>query len=187
MKYSILLLFTLFISCNPTREEPVDSPKHFFDLQGFIKDQVQLLDKLHPTVEKNLAIDGETESVKNSEIKWEKELSLFVSADLNKPGLLDAYLISQPASNTTVYTLKPGFSELVKTMTVVKDSLTSNPMQIRVETLDANRLYQSEKTLEISCEKDGKNWLISRYRISGYQQLRLLGKDEFAVDAKILH
>ncbi|CAG4989196.1 hypothetical protein DYBT9275_00242 [Dyadobacter sp. CECT 9275] len=154
----------------------------YYDLQGFIQKQVTLLKAAKPTVNKQVSLNGEQEKLVSREVNWEKELELFMQADLNKPAYAQSYAVKKDSLHIA-YTLISGENLLVKKLIIRLDSISKSPVLIEGELESSNKLYQSYKKIRMICSQ-GK---ITSYSIEGYQKLALMDAQPFSVQVKIGH
>ena len=186
MKYSVLcLLIGASLACsNPASrpEKPV-----YFDVAGYVGQQVKALSAQHPSVSKRTQMNGEVEQQTTQQINWSRELELFAQADINKPALRSSYTIDRPDSLTYLYTLKPGEKELtVRSLQVRLDAATRKPHRIDAVLASENPIYESERQIELeSGARAGGTWGVTHYRLRGYQQLRMTDRNTFDVEGTV--
>jgi hypothetical protein len=179
---SVAFLFVL-LSCDGNIPEDASvNEKAFYDVKGFIECQIVVLEKERPEVSKKVSMGNEHNALQTKDMDWEKELGLFIQADINKPAFKQSYSVSRPDSSTYVYVSKEGDRLAVRNLKIVVDS-TGVPAQIEALIKSENKLYVSEKHIFMKA----KNNRIQQYRISGYQQLIMMDRKPFSVDAVILN
>jgi hypothetical protein len=181
--FSIICLFLLG-SC----QTPADTAqtKVYFDLKGFIEQQIIELNKRKPLVTKEMAIGEGKDKTETTNIDWKKELELFIQADLNKQAFQLSYDISQPTPNAYLYSLKRGEKLPVKSLKIVIDETSKQPNLIEAVLQEENKLYDSEKRLLLTCTMRPEGvWLLKTYKINGFQQLTLADKKAFSVTGTI--
>lgn len=181
LKYSALLfLITIAASCGQI-DNNKNTTNNFFDINGLIDNQVNLLDSIGPFLLKEANINGIKEHIKvdtRSDFSWEKELSIFKSTDINKPVLNDSYEIitnTDSTLRTVIYISKTPTTTQVDSLLIDFDSLKNGPIKIHAFISGKNMLYQSAKTLDLTFQKIDKHSLISSYRIKGWQ--KMISKD----------
>lgn len=185
MRY-ILPLLLLFLSACDVAEETQDTTKLYYDVNGFVLDQISELTALKPSVKKTLQSDDETDNMTSSDINWKRELELFVQADINKPAYKKSYAITRPDSLTYAYTLATTESLPVKRLMVRLDSASGKPSVIQAHLISKNKLYVSEKHIELSCAARNGKWILSGYRMNGFQQLLIQDPKRFDITGKLL-
>ena len=83
-KLFVFLLAFSFFSCS---QETASIQKNYFDLDSFIKKIISDETSQKPTIKKAISLDKKEEIIETNNINWEKELELFLQADLNKASL----------------------------------------------------------------------------------------------------
>lgn len=172
----VILLLLVLTACTET-ENKIQS-KEYFDLAGMLNEHISRLSSKKPVVEKTVVIKKKQEKIVTSEIDWNKELELFLQADLNKQSYESAYSI-QKTENEISYRLKTGEKMPVKHLFIKFDK--GLPQHIEAEMYAKNYLYESEKKLTA----DFENNHLRNYQITGYQQLFIGSKKNFSIDGKI--
>ncbi|MCB0557682.1 MAG: hypothetical protein H6573_06145 [Lewinellaceae bacterium] len=91
--YLYLAFLTLTaIACSENGQKPGSAtPEAFFDLKGYIEQEVQRLSESQPAVLKRIAIDGQKEERAFDSLDYSKELNIFSRSDINKVAWLDKY------------------------------------------------------------------------------------------------
>ena len=163
----LLFISLLLVGCTESNTE--NTPKYYYDLAGFINQQISQLTKNQPIVQKNLLIGEKNESMQTKDIDWKKELELFLQADLNKQSYQLSYT-QDSTQNTVVYQLKKGEKLPVKSLKIEFDEEKS-PKNIEALMQVENYLYKSVKTLSMNLDKQQ----LKNYQIEGWQEL-FIGK-----------
>lgn len=181
--FIILILIGTFGCTNPAE---TTSALSYFDLKGFIDQQIVELNKRKPLVSKQMTVGADKEVVNSTHIDWAKELELFLKADLNKQAYQLSYNVSQPTASTYVYTLKQGENLPVKLLKITLDGVSRKPSSVEATLKEENQLFESEKKLLLTCAMRPEGiWLIKTYEISGFQHLALTDKKTFSVKGEI--
>lgn len=157
----------------------------YYDLKGFIESQVTSLNEEKPEVTKKMSVSGKNETRTSRDMDWKKELELFVQADINKPAYSKSYSITKPDSLTVVYTLTTGESLPVRYLKIEMDKTLGTPVLIQAQLRSENKLYQSEKNIELHGSTRGGHWYLNDYTIKGYQKLATMDKKTFDVNAQV--
>ncbi len=171
---SIMLL--LIAACQ--KEETGKDKLQYFDLTGFIDDEVKKLSAQNPVIEKMVFLNGETEQKRDTVGNWENELNAFREADINKRSFLGKYLADSVFEGGLLSVKYSAMNEKFRTreLAVQYDS-NRKPIKISVAVAASNVLYSSRHDLVY---EPGKG-----YSISGKQIIRFLEPDSFYVEAKI--
>ena len=186
MNYAFLLLLALSVIACSEAPQSTERPA-YFDVAGYVASQIKILSEQKPSVAKRLQMRGKVEQQTSRAINWSRELELFMQADINKPALRGSYAIAHPDSLTYRYTLKPTEKNLaVRSLTVKLDSITRKPLRIEAVLVSENSLYTAEKQILLeSGPKEGNNWGIISYHLSGFQHLSISDKNTFDVKGTI--
>lgn len=174
----ILLILFIFLAACTNSENKIQS-KTYYDLAGLLNQQITELSAKKPMVEKTVAVKDKNERIETKDIDWNKELELFLQADLNKQSYQSAYLVDTKDKKLT-YQLKEGEKMPVKQLTIEFDA-NDLPKHIEASMNTNNYLYESDKKLSADFA-DNK---LKNYKIEGYQQLFIGEKKPFSVEGKI--
>lgn len=174
----LLFISLLLIGC--TESETQNATKTNFDLAGLVNQQIAELNKSQPLTHKNLEIEDKKEVLNTNKIDWQKELELFLQADLNK----QSYQLSYNKEETpqmAVYTLKEGEKLPVKSLKIIfdEDKIVKH-LEALLQT--KNYLYESEKHLLMTLDKNR----LTNYQIEGWQELFIGKKKSFKVDGIVV-
>lgn len=176
-KLTYLLILSAFLtSCGAENQE--GQTKKYFDLKGLIEQQIQVLQKRKPVIQKTISMAEKSENQQVKSVDWAKELELFTQVDLNKPAYISSYTIDSSA-NGMKYVLKETEKLPVKYLTITK--VGGKTTQIEALVSNENYLYQSEKHLKLSLI----NEQLSDYQIDGFQKVVFGDKKDFKINSKI--
>jgi hypothetical protein len=180
----IILIAIGISSCTSPAKQ--DQPIVYYDVLGFVKQQITDLSVRKPLVKKAVGINETRSQQQTRDINWSRELALFTQADINKPALRTSYQISRPDSLTYQYTLKNLADQLtVQSLTVQVDSATHQPRRIEAVLQTSNPLYSSERNLLLESGPTGGQWRVNHYRLSGFQKLPYFDKNRFLVEGQV--
>ena len=160
-------------------QEPAKNPlrpvnNQYFDVPGFIREQVTLLNALQPTAVKKVQENGEQTEIKTlTDLNWHKELETFAELDLNKPAFRNAYTITRQTdgagSVTETYQKNPGTEGNIQSLEIIKNT-NQQVKAIRAVRKSSNMLLDSSTEMQLLCDtKTGTNYVRS-FRISGQQK-----------------
>lgn len=179
----------LCFACNP--EEKVNLQKNeYFDLKGLIAEQINLLDSLNPTIQKEAIIDGEAEvkTLQFDSAAWARELDLFIQADINKPNLRGSFEVNEEGmaeqgAKATTYTAKDKKDIGIEYLKVFRKDGNLE----RVETLytETNALYNTFRKLELFFEPAGNKARLTAYSVDGRQKMVLKDTVFYTISAEI--
>jgi len=174
----LLFISLLLVGC--TESETQNSTKTYFDLAGLVNQQIIELNKNQPLTHKNLTIEEKKEVLNTNKIDWQKELELFLQADINK----QSYQLSYNKEETpqmAIYTLKEGENLAVKSLKIIfEEDKSAKNIEALIQT--ENYLYQSEKHLLMTFDKNH----LTHYQIEGWQELFIGKKKNFKVDGIVV-
>jgi len=188
MRFSVLYLALSVLgisSCsNPAQS---DQPNVYFDVLGYVNQQIAGLSTQKPLVKKEATINKDRNELTSPVDVAGHVLDLFTQADINKPALRSSYQITRPDSLTYQYTLKPSEERLtVRSLTVRLDAKTHQPQRIEAVLKTKNALYSSERHLTLNSGSVGQNnWRIMQYKLAGYQKLSYFDSSTFRIEGRL--
>lgn len=130
-------------------------------------------------VEKTVVLADKQESIETKDIDWNKELELFLQADLNKQSYQSGYTIDVEEKRIR-YKLKAG-EKLSVTQLIIEFDEKDLPKHIEATMRTNNYLYESDKKLTAELV----NNQLKSYKIEGYQELFIGSKKNFSIEGKI--
>jgi len=180
---SAIFLFSL-VSC---REEETrdDAPKAYYDLKGFVENQIVYLNEKKPEVSKTAVLGTKREVSQTREMDWKKELELFIQADINKPSYRQSYEVIGNGPLHYEYRLKPGNDLPVVYLKIDTDSVLKQPLHVEALIRTKNKIYNSEKKVVLNTRKHNGLLEVSSYEVNGYQKLIFVEKKEFGIRGQI--
>ncbi len=184
-KKAVLLCFLGYMAACQSPAEKQQESNLYYDVKGYVQTQIDLLNKQKPVVNKLMVVSGEQEKRSTAEINWQKELELFVQADINKPAYRNSYAINRPDSVTYEYRVQTGEDLPVRTLKIVLNEPGGSPVLIEARLLSENKLYESEKNLVLRSGQQGGTWRVQSYRVRGFQELAISSRKPFDVQATI--
>ena len=158
----LFLIILLFGGCTSETPKKQTSALQYFDLKGYMDGETKRLKQLAPSIHKSVFVDDKEESRTLKEIDWEKELSAFSDADINKTAWKDLFIISK-TDDAEIYTSDNG-KVPVKSLEVVYRA--GKVFKIQVLNKNSNMLYNSNDTLSYFPD--------SLYEIKKTQHIKLL-------------
>ncbi|MBX2952210.1 MAG: hypothetical protein KF870_06875 [Leadbetterella sp.] len=180
MKYRFILFFLVFSACQ--NADQTTAIRKYFDSKTWVESLIADLEARHPRVEKTWIYDHQTEKEEVSDINWQKELKLFLDADLNKSSFIMSYdSVNKP--HETTYRLKPGENLPVKELTVAFDTISREPVSISCVKQSENYFFTTGSQISLSA-RAGK---LAGYEIRSVQRLLWFKPDSSYVSGKVLH
>lgn len=184
--YSIVALLFLSLLASCTKEESSDdAPKTYYDLKGFIENQIVDLNNKKPEITKTAGLGNKQEVSKTRDVDWKKELELFVQADINKSSYRQSYEILHNGPLHYEYKLKAGNDLPVQYVNIEVDSALKQPLHVEATIRSKNKIYESEKKIVLHSAKRDNLLGVTGYSVSGYQQLAFMDKKVFRIESKI--
>lgn len=174
IKKLCILVFSLgLFSCNQQKESEANTDLLYFDVKGYFGKEIARLRKLKPSVNKTVSINETNENKILKITDWEKELAIFLNADINKTSWKGSFVISKQ-NGSDVYT-SSSKKIPVKIITVKRDSLRIRKIEIIIAY--QNILYQSHDTLSYYPD--------SLYEIKKEQKIRFLKEKKYSITGKM--
>ncbi len=137
-------------ACHSNEQADTEQVKYFFDLKGYFDEQINLNNEKYNTPTKTVSVDGRAEQKQLEKINWEKELSVFTSADINKSSWQDKYRIDTMATINAVNIAYTALDDKLKTR-LINVKLNDDIVEfISIDQLSDNMIYNSQKTLTYS-------------------------------------
>ncbi|GGI25080.1 hypothetical protein [Pedobacter mendelii] len=162
-KKLIFLVFALgFIACNQREESKANTDLLYFDINGYFKKEAVRLKKLNPQIVKEVSVNdvSETQTLKLTD--WEKELAIFINADINKASWKGSFNMDKKFE-LEHYTSS---SKKIPIKDVVINTLNNKVKKVQIIISNKNILYTSSDTLIYYPD--------SLYQIKKYQKIKLL-------------
>ncbi|MCH7407780.1 hypothetical protein MM239_00105 [Belliella sp. DSM 111904] len=182
IKRTIIYCFALLLmACEDEQVNRGEYVPPYFQLDSFVLLQDSLLQDYGLT--KSVQLNEKKEDVKLTpqNVDWLGELDFFSKADINSPALATAYL-EEIKGDSTVYTLKKGEKNKVKTL-AVRFFDDKRPRSISFVMENDNIFYQSKTKGDMQI--DANTGLVSAYQISGNQKVVFLSPIEMKVEATV--
>lgn len=179
MKFRLIFIALLLSGCQ--NSTGTDRVLKYFDSKTWVENLITDLKATQPPVEKTWTYDHQVEQKEVREIDWEKELKLFLDADLNKSSFIMSY-DSVKEEYRTVYLLKPGEKLPVKEFSVAFDS-SHAPVTISCIRQSENYFFSTGSEISLFAEA-GK---LSAYEIRSVQRLLWFKPDSSVVSGRVIY
>ena len=180
--------------CNNRSAPPAKQPlvaSSYFNLSGFVQQQVQQLTAAHPAVRKTVTTaSGTPETKVFADLNWNQELETFTQADINKPALRAAYTVTKatlPDGHTqTTYRKRSGYHDTP----VEYLQITTNPQQQVTQIIgrqtDRNSFVDSFKEFSLTCTPAQGQTRLRTYAVSGVQKTIFFPEMRYRVQGQVL-
>ncbi len=167
-KYAFLLACLLGSCSNPDQEKQ-NAGATYFDLKGYFGKQAKKLAQRDPMVSKTVFVNGAAEHKAVKIKNWDKELSSFIDADINKRAWQGEFK-SVNANNVQTY-ITNNEKVPVKKLQVMKRN--GEVTRVMIILKNSNYLYSSMDTLTYYPD--------SLYQIRKYQQIKLMEPKNYRI------
>jgi hypothetical protein len=157
-----VICICLFVTCTSKIEE-----KKFFDVPGYIKNEIKSIKNSESTIIKTSVYNSDTayQSLSTKEVNWNKEFAIFLETDINKPIYYANMTVnSENSTHKTTYQAKSGKLNIQK---VVVENGPDTHKIIEIE-INKNNLISVTKIHALYIPD-------SLYIISGEQTIKNLG------------
>jgi hypothetical protein len=171
-KLGILVFALAFFSCNQREAAKANTELLYFDLKGYFGKEIIRLRNAKVKVNKTVSINGVDETKSSLIADWDKELAIFVNADINKTSWKGSFKVTRQKGLHS-YTSDSKKIPIKKVSITHKDSKIS---KVEIIVNNKNILYQSLDTLTYSPDV--------LYKIRKQQKIRLLAPKDYAIVAK---
>lgn len=155
-------------------------PKAFFDLDGFMKKEIDYLKTEKPEVLKKVKINDASEELTSKAIDWDKDLEIIKQSDLNKAAYRLSYDINE-AKSLISYNLKTEENLPIKSLLIHKND-KGQITKITSEHINHNYLYSSSNIAEVNFE----NGHLKTYSVKGWQKLFVGSKKDFEIVGRVI-
>lgn len=173
MKQLILGVFVLFLfSCAQQESKKANAPS-YFDLTRYFASEANRLQKINPTIFKDVIAVGKAEQRSTKISDWKTELVSFSNSDINKAAWAGEFTVTQNGSVTSYSTENPKIP--VKKIEVIKagEKITG----VKIFKATENYLYNSTDTLLYYPD--------SLYFVQNHQKVKLLSAKNYKVMGKL--
>lgn len=187
-RWRALVALIVLNSCGAPQHDNSEPVRAYFDVKGFVEKQIEILETSKPLVVKTLKMGEEENQVSIKDVDWKKELELFVQADINKPAYKQSYSIKRAEDSLSVeYVLKAGEELPVRYLKIEFNESNDVPVKISATLKSENKLYQSEKKIDMVCRQSNNLVRLADYKIAGYQKLAAMRSKPFHVEGKVTY
>lgn len=180
-KWIFGVLALLLFSCRQQESESVESVESvnksastlsYFDINGYFSKEAERLQKINPTIEKEVLAKGKTEQKNLKITNWKTELASFSGADINKTSWRGEFTIEQNGAKTTYTTSNPKIP--IKFVEISKAG--EKIIGVRIFKSSSNSLYTATDTLIYYPD--------SLYLVKSQQKIKLLNEREYRIIGK---
>ncbi len=171
---SFLLIMTLFLgACNSAAPKKQSPALQYFDLKDYIAKEVTRLEQLNPEIDKTVMVNHSAEHKKLKIGNWQRELSAFSDADINKSAWQGLFQIHKAKDVQTF--LSDNEKVPVKSLKVSYHAGKISGIEILIS--NTNSLYTSNDTLSYFPD--------SLYQVKKTQHIELLKEKNYRITGKL--
>jgi len=175
MKYYLISIVFLLAMSGCGNDDAPASKAVYFDLKAYLAGEISRLKSQNPEVEKTVMVNGSAETRKLRISDWNKELSAFSDADLNKAAWKGLFIVSK-AGDTEIYQADEE-KVPVKELRVTRTNNRVSAVRVLLRT--RNSLYTSTDTLSYVPD--------SLYEVRKSQEIRLLNRKNYRITGLFKH
>jgi len=168
----LLLIVLLFGACDSAAPKKQTSALQYFDLKGYMEKEAKRLKQLNPEIGKTVMVNNAEEYKKIRITDWQKELSAFSDADINKSAWEGLFTLHKAKDSETY--LSDNDKVPVKSLTLQYKN--GRIYKIEVLNSNSNTLYTSNDTLSYFPD--------SLYEIRKTQHIRLLNGKNYRITGR---
>lgn len=187
-----LILVVLLIVLANCRQRLSGDSRVIFDLEKLLDDQVSRLTKGNFEVHKKTIIDDSVESfyLAPDSLGWQKELSLFKTADIHKPGLRGFYrkdIYNEKDTRIEQYTLEDTSQSETLYLKINRDSVSEKILSIIAAQQTDNPIYRSRRDLYLYFIHPEQDQIqLDSFVVKGYQKMILQDTVRYFTAGKIV-
>lgn len=121
----------------------------FFDLKGYMESQIDSLREQQDPVEKTITLGDKSETHRFSDFDYDRELTIFLQSDINKPAWFDKYRIDSVQQNGRLQAV---------TYTALDTSLRTRELRVELDGPAVERIYLRNRTKTVLSSGDQELW-----------------------------
>ena len=179
LKWAVTLMsIILWSACGELTTVEVNT-KPFFDLKGFLKNEVKALE--NTKVKKTVYLNSKSETKELENFDFDKALAVFMKSDINKPSWFDAYQTDTIYIDST--TLRVSYTTSkeklkIKSVQVNYNQFDNTLQSIVIDRLVATNIYDAKQQLTYMPNKG--------FSISNQQDVVLSSPNDYRIEVSYL-
>lgn len=187
----LLCLMLVFVLAD-CQQRTIRDSSDIFNLEGFIDDQANRLSRGDLELKKRTVIDDSVETLRliPDSLGWQKELSIFKTADIHKPGLRDFYtktITETGGSEIEGYAIKDTAQSETIFLKIKRDKNTDLIQSIEAAQRTNNPIYHSNRDLYLQFEHPDQNVIqLDSFAVRGFQKMILQDTVHYFTAGKII-
>jgi hypothetical protein len=168
-----ILAILFFAACSNADKVAIDNSNiDFFDFKAFFEKEIK--DFSFKKIKKTVTLNDETETQELTEFDMEKELNLFIKANISRPSWKDKYQVTQSGNQTTYKAM----DEELTIREIILEKEGGEVTQITIHTLSDNTIFEAAKTMIYQPKKG--------FSIENKQDVMLAGKNNIRIEVEFL-
>ena len=171
-KLLFLLLIFLLGACSSGTQQKKSRALQYFDLKNYIAKEARRLTLLNPEIDKYVEVNHSGEHKKLKITDWQKELSVFSDADINKSAWQGLFKLNSDKDVKTY--ISDNEKVPVKSLSIRYKNGKISSLKILISTV--NSLYTSNDTLSYFPD--------SLYEVKKTQHIKLLNEKNYHITGK---
>jgi len=186
----ILIILFCLPACSSKKAEE-NKITAYYDLKGLLDQQLLVLSKEKPQLQKGVFLDGERDSklLQVDQKTWRNELDAFYNVDINKKDLVGQYHTKtgeEEGLKWLRYIASDPEKVAVNQLTIYYIDNPKLPSRIEIFTGKNNQLYSLQKSLELQFEGETSEDLrLTSYEIGASQKVVLQDSMQFEVKGQL--
>ncbi len=173
--FCFFILVLLIASCQEETNNSDLKGQAFFSVKNYFEQEINRIEQEKITVEKQITLDGKSETLQFSNIDFSKEFDVFINSDINKIAWLDKYqvdstFIDEKLTNVSYTALDEDLRTKSLRISYQKGELTS----LQIKNSANSSLATSEQLLNYTPQ--------TGYRIENRQDITISGEQHLLVE-----
>lgn len=165
-------LLLLSLGCINDTEVAQQRELTYFDIKGYFEGEVSRLNKVKPTISKSVEVNDSLERKQLKIADWQKELSIFSDADINRASWKGLFTVSKQQGSERY--VSDNEKVPVKEIQITFDQKHLKSLLIIVK--NSNSLYTSQDSLFYYPD--------SLYRVKKIQHIKLLKEKQYEISGR---
>ena len=186
---SLIFYCLSFSSCGDATNENQNSNKaipttqNYYDILTFFKGEILKLKAQDAGLEKEITLNGETETKQIPNVNWEIELSVFIENHINKPALAGKFTKDSTVQQNQILLSYSAIDENsdIRSLNIILDLQSYEPKSVSIQKRKKNLLYKTQSQFTYINKNKEKS-----FTIINKQDLKGLNETNFQVEGKIL-
>jgi len=172
-KLSLLFLLLIFIcSCDVATDKNKSEVGSYFNIKGYFNKEIARLTKKGQSIQKTVGVNGSMETKTMNIGDWEKELSAFSNAEINRASWRGLFVTTKK-DNVVIYTSNDEKVPVKEVKLFMNDGIIKG---LSIVIRNENILYDSTDSLAYFPD--------SIYQVKKQQNIRFLSKKNYVIEGR---